>query len=767
MQEGQIVRNKRTGEMGRVVNGQVVPINGPAPVTIGSPNPIKAAEEGRAQNKEARDQRGEYYERDDRSFDEAKKYRDEFRGLPVVENYNIALGTFNAAMNTRDTPEGDQSLITAFARMMDPNSVVREGEFATAAGNESTFKRIKAQIAKEFGVEGAGRLTPTGRIRLREEMRNLVVNRFKMPYDQARQQYSQFARMDGLDPFKVVGEPAEQAFGPEFVAQLDTAPEENLNIASGNTQAQKIPPEYQQEHFRYLQENWGKIDPAAYAEFRTGLDQKYNLTPNPQAYQSAVAGFNELASAGGSPAQLGAVPSPESPLGGVDQFITEKAQTGLGTGALNAANASMMGLPARMSGNQGDLERLRDMNPGPAFAGEVAGGVGGALATGGGFSLASKLLQSGRAAKLAANPLTADVAYGSVYGATQDDNPYRGAALGAGGAVAGNVIGSQIGKNFPRMFNRRGVNAADDAVPTIEELKQQAAAEYLAAETAGEAAGPDNTQALFDSSSGILAREGRITPEGRLIDTDTPITRAQTLMQDFAGKDMSPTQAGSVRKVMGEGLMSQEPEQRRLAGMLVDNFDQWAEPVLPGVDKARETASRYLQGQQISKARELADANSQWYTQSGEENALRRSFRDLDRSTIRGKTRFDDKLTGAIENVSRGNPVANAARSIGKYAPTSPLAMAAGGGALGSMAGSLLGAGAGAAVGAGVAGAGALSRRLATSMTRRNAEIAELMARGGPQYAEDLEGAITLARRRGGNVGTGLFGVPVSVYSRE
>lgn len=709
---------------------------------------------------------------ENRQFDNTGVLRKEYQAQVGVTDYKVALGTFNSARNVKPSAQGDQSLITSYAKMLDPNSVVREGEFAVTAGTESTVRQVKARLAKEFGWEEGGMLTPMGRKAILGEMRNLVVNRFKPAYDRDRTQYERFAETYGIEPYKVVGEDVAATFpkgllDPNDAAQSDTS----LAGAGATAQGKPLPQEYQQAHYDYLKKNWGKIDPQDYAAFRSRLDERFNQNPDPEAYMGAVQGFNEMAKLGGTPGQLGAVPNAPEPMAGWQQDYNNFANTDAGAFVTNAANAGALGLPARLTGNQDKLEAQRDAFPGASTGGEIVGSITGGMTTGGGLAAAAQSLRAGRAASILANPITADVAGNAIYGATQDDNTGRGALGGAVSGLAGNFAGRAIGGAFPRLFNPRGIAQADASVPTSPQLREQAAAEYAAAEAAGEAAGPDQTQGLFDATQALLAREGRVTPVGRLIDTDTPVTRANTLMQDFAGQTMSPTQAGSVRKVLGEGLTATrdgapDRESRRLSGMMLDQFDGWAEPVLPGIDQARETASRYLQGDQIAQARDLADASSSWFTQSGPENALRRSFRDLDRSVLRGTRSFDGNVEGAIENVSRGGRLANAARSLGKFAPTGALPVM---GAL--SAGGLAGAGTGSMTGGLVAGgvmaAGAAGRAIATQQTRRAAEVAELMARGGPEYVDALTREMEVAMRRGGNMAGGIFGPVVSQRYRE
>jgi hypothetical protein len=127
------------------------------------------------------------------------------------------------------------------------------------------------------------------------------------------------------------------------------------------------------------------------------------------------------------------------------------------------------------------------------------------------------------------------------------------------------------------------------------------------------------------------------------------------------------------------------------------------------------------------------------FTQSGSENVLRHDF--LREATNKRRMRG---WTGAemqqIERVVGGTKGGNAARMVGKYAPTSPLAAASGGGmagAAGGAVGFLLGGPAGAAIGAllgasTAAGTGALMRKIATMSTEKQIQILEELVKVGP-----------------------------------
>lgn len=704
--------------------------------------------------------------REDRAFDNTKKFRDEFRGLPSVTEYNIALRTYNTAVNTPATAEGDQALITSFARLMDPNSVVREGEFATAAGNETAFEQIKAKLAKEFGM-GGGRLTEEGRKRLRETMRGVVTDGFKAPYDRDRQQYSRYAEMEGVDPYLVVGEPVEAAFKPDLLDPPKVT--EATGVATGDKKINKLPQEYQDAHYAYLRQNWGNLDPEAYTAFRTSLDQRYKQKPNPEAYRAFTTGANQVASEGGSPADLGAVPSPNVDMGfmGLESGLNTAAQSPTGAFFANMGNAGTGGLIVEATGNRDRLEDIRDINPGASFAGEVAGGITGTYM--GGKALAGLTGAFPKASAILSNPAAANAAYGATYGATQDrEDRWRGGVVGTTAALGGDLIGRGIGKTFPGLFNRGGMRAAEDAVPSVDDLQEQASQLYRQAEATGATTTPDATNDMIARAARILRDEGMLTPKDNIVG-GSDVSSAMRMLNDFSDMPMTPTQVGSVRKTIGEGRTAMKDgapdyNQRRIARNMLDEFDQWAEPALPGVDEARKVAQRAILGREMQGAIDLADAKTAMYSQSGEENALRNAFRPLDLNEVRGRNAYPEELSEAIQAVSRGTPAANTARWFGKFAPTGAVsaipsfgASAIGGSALGPI---------GLAAGPALAGTGLFGRGIATHLTRQAAKNADLTARGGEAYTLAMKDVIEKARERAALFNAGLVAPSVSAATR-
>lgn len=721
-------------------NGPVKPIAIPLPMS-----PRDRERDARDQRKDSREADADRRTTTNTKFDNTSTLRKEFLGRPSVTNYDVALGTFNSSLKTAHNAQGDQSLITAYAKMLDPNSAVREGEFATTAGTQNIVNQIKARFAKEMGA--GGMLTQEGRDAIRSEMRNLVVSRFKPEYDRDREQYTKMAERSGFDPYMVIGEPAEAKFPKQLLAE-----------PGATTKMGDLPPAYQEAYQAFVKA--GNFTPEQYAAFRTGLDKAFFPNAVDQTQTYLTEGANVLKGTA-----AGKVPGVVQPMGAAESYLNTDA----GALATNYINTAAMGLPARLAGKQDELEALRSEHPLSSLAGEITGGIAGTALTSGGLGAASRVVAGSRAAPILSNPIVANTAFGAGYGATQDtENPWRGAGVGAGASLFGDFAGRALGRTFPRVFNRAGINAADNSVPTSQELRDLAGQQYRAVEATGEVAGENATRELADQTQQILAGQGRAAPNGDLINTTNKLAEANRLIRGFAGSPMTPTQAQSVREVIGEGLHAMDngrpdANQRRIAGKVLDNFDQWAEPVLPGIEVPRRTSSRYLQGDLIAEARDLADANSHWFSQSGPENALRNSFRALDKDAVRGRSRMDNNLVARIEDVSRGNRFSNAMRTLGKLAPTSAIsampaitlgstAAAGGGGLFGTL------------VGGGVAATGMAGRAIATQQTQRAAEVAELVARGGPDYERMLEAAQQLAARRAA-MGFGGAAVPAASAS--
>ncbi|NQX95305.1 MAG: hypothetical protein HRT64_10395, partial [Erythrobacter sp.] len=539
------------------------------------------------------------------------------------------------------------------------------------------------------------------------------------------------------------------------------APREKAQLTSGETASDQLPPEYQQAHLRYLRENWGQITPEGYASFRGNLDEQFKLTPDLRSYAEAVPGFNAAAQQGVTADQLGAVPSPQRDLGVIERGLNMSAQTMPGAAAANFGNALALGLPGAVAGQSVPLELLRDQNPVSSFAGELAGQTAGTFGVGG---VAGRL-----GATALARPFGSEVAASAVYGATQDDNLVRGATTGALGAAGGSLVGQQIGRLFPNEIAQDALDSAYQSAPTVPQLKELANEQYAAAQAAGDAAGGEATQDMFERASNILRQESKITPTGRVSGTDTPTTEAYRLLEDYAGQTMRPQDANSVRKVLAEGRTNPDPAQRRISGMLVDEFDKWADPVLPNISEARKTAQRYMQGEQLQNLTGLGVRRGNRQKGNDVGDATRTLFGGLDEAVAKGQAYFDPRTQEAISNVAQGDATTNALRTAGKFGLGNPLTA---GLTSSGVAGFAYGAGidpvTSGVLGLGTAATGTLARNLAEKRTMNAAKVAEMSAlMDQVDYEAALKAINDAAQTRAGRVGGALFGAGASRSTRS
>lgn len=135
------------------------------------------------------------------SFDTDQKLRKELMGL--TKDYQQVEGYGRRVQAAAGDPSaaGDIALIFNYMKMLDPNSVVREGEFATAENAGGVSQQVRAQWNKLIKGE-----------RLTEDQRQQFVRQAKAQYMAAFDQYktmsdrfSGLATGYGLDPENITG----------------------------------------------------------------------------------------------------------------------------------------------------------------------------------------------------------------------------------------------------------------------------------------------------------------------------------------------------------------------------------------------------------------------------------------------------------------------------------------------------------------------------------------------------------------------------------
>lgn len=148
-----------------------------------------------------------------RTFENEAGARKEFNDLPEVKNYKTVIPIVNSARNAPDTPAGDLDLIYAVGKVLDPNSVVREGEMALVIKSGSPLQRFQGTV--NYITSGRGRLPPEQRAQLMN-MLNGRVQGLEEGYNAARSTYEPMVQRSGLNPLNVFTElPASGAKAPK------------------------------------------------------------------------------------------------------------------------------------------------------------------------------------------------------------------------------------------------------------------------------------------------------------------------------------------------------------------------------------------------------------------------------------------------------------------------------------------------------------------------------------------------------------------------
>ena len=128
--------------------------------------------------------------------------RKEFTSLPAVKSFSGVSFAYSriAASADNPSPSGDLALIFNFMKMLDPGSVVREGEFATAQNSGAVDDRIRSLYNRV--IDGT-RLSDTQRADFVGRATKLYSGA-ESQYQTIADQYGGFAQNAGLDPSQVI-----------------------------------------------------------------------------------------------------------------------------------------------------------------------------------------------------------------------------------------------------------------------------------------------------------------------------------------------------------------------------------------------------------------------------------------------------------------------------------------------------------------------------------------------------------------------------------
>lgn len=168
---------------------------------------------------------------------DASSLRKEFNARPEVKNYrevNIQADKIENAIKSK-SPAGDMSMIFAYMKLLDPNSTVREGEYATAQNATS----IPDAIRNAYNRAATGeKLNEKQRQDFFNQAQNLVESH-RVGYQKAYDEYADIAKLQGIDTRLIFGsaKPPQARQAPQFESDVieyakshNISPEEAQNI---------------------------------------------------------------------------------------------------------------------------------------------------------------------------------------------------------------------------------------------------------------------------------------------------------------------------------------------------------------------------------------------------------------------------------------------------------------------------------------------------------------------------------------------------------
>lgn len=164
--------------------------------------------------------------------------RKEFEGLPEVKSYKQAFPALAAIRDAakRNTTQSDINIVYGLAKLYDPNSVVREGEYATVANSPNIPERLKGYAQY---LQGGGRLTPEVKAQILAEAEGRAKT-YADEANKARSSYEEIARRNNLDPRNVFTNMGDISAGAPRPESADPARPDSTRVRKYNPATGKI-----------------------------------------------------------------------------------------------------------------------------------------------------------------------------------------------------------------------------------------------------------------------------------------------------------------------------------------------------------------------------------------------------------------------------------------------------------------------------------------------------------------------------------------------
>ena len=154
------------------------------------------------------------------SFDDTSKLRSEFTQLPAYKNMAQAAPVYQSMRDAagRDTKAADLNIVYGLGKIMDPGSVVREGEIQMANNAQGWQEKLNGIIGQ---INSKGALTPEGRQALMAEAHSRISS-YKQQYDLDAGRYTGITERNRINKADVI--PDFGTFEPWIAPKINGAP---------------------------------------------------------------------------------------------------------------------------------------------------------------------------------------------------------------------------------------------------------------------------------------------------------------------------------------------------------------------------------------------------------------------------------------------------------------------------------------------------------------------------------------------------------------
>jgi hypothetical protein len=250
-----------------------------------------------------------------------------------------------------------------------------------------------------------------------------------------------------------------------------------------------------------------------------------------------------------------------------------------------------------------------------------------------------------------------------------------------GSPLAGMIAGVTTAAPFGMTATRKAKGA-----PTAEQLAQESTNLFTKASQSGVLFQSDAFINRMDNISKDLRAEG-YTPKAypKIASAIEELTNPAT-PKDF-------TELQSLRKIIKGAQASVDPQERRLASILVDEFDNTIlnapDSVIIGGSKdslkmwkdARDSYSKLKKSEVFDDMLKNAELDKSKFTASGAENSMAQQLRQLAKNDKKMRL-FSKQEQEAIEKAAKGGTTQNLLKFYGRFAPTGVVSGIFSGGAI-------------------------------------------------------------------------------------